>query len=71
MIHELRDLAREQSNSDTISEMVSHLRSELYGSDLKWIKNNELVGIPDKDLWKAQRNLHFQRGEGWPPNMNN
>ena len=70
--YELRDLAREQSNSDTISEMVSHLRSELYGSDLKWIKNNELVGIPDKEyLWKAQRNLHFQRGEGWPPNMNN
>lgn len=64
---ELTDLANNPAHASTFARLSSLLMSELYGSDLDWLNGEEFVGRPDKDFhWHALRDLHFQRGDGWP-----
>jgi arylsulfatase A-like enzyme len=46
--HELHDLAKEPENRQKIAELKDEIIPRLYGGDLKWIKNKDLVGLPPK-----------------------
>lgn len=44
------------------------LIGELYGGDLEWVKDGELVGLPDQEYTpRPDRGLSGQRGIHWPP----
>ena len=65
---ELTDLAEDPSHADTRQRLTECLKRELYGSDRNWFDGDNLVGLPDKPfVWRADRGLYKQRGEGWPP----
>lgn len=66
--HEMVDLAGDPAHAGTLDKLTSVLVTELYGSDLEWLEDGTLIGLPDREyIWQAHRHLHFQRGEGWPP----
>ena len=63
---ELHDLADKANYDQTRKRLEELLIKELYGSDLDWLKNGSLRGLPDKDyepaphrLWGAQRGWRF------------
>ena len=66
--HELRDLTDCSSVQEVREQLTTALLSELYGSDLDWIRDGELVGLPDRhDVPDStQRGLALQRGRHWP-----
>ncbi|RDG33560.1 arylsulfatase [Oceanispirochaeta sp. M1] len=60
---ELNNLEEHEEFSSILEELKSLLVKELYGDDLKWIKNGTLIGLPDKEYQVfADRNLSAQRG---------
>ncbi|NKB29728.1 MAG: sulfatase-like hydrolase/transferase [Rhodobacteraceae bacterium] len=64
---EMTNLSADTAHADVLTRMQEALRRELYGADLNWLDGDTFVGLPDKTYsWRADRGLHFQRGEGWP-----
>lgn len=65
---EMTDIARDPAHRDILHKLKELLKSELYGSDMAWFENGELVGRPDRPYeWAPHRSLNSQRGDGWPP----
>lgn len=66
--HEMRDLAGDPAHAETLATLQQQLMAEMYGVDLDWIENGELVGKQDRPYsWAPHRSLNSQRGDGWPP----
>lgn len=66
--HEMVDLAGDAEHAETLQELKELLLPELYGSDMEWFEEGELVGKPDRPYtWAPHRSLNSQRGDGWPP----
>ena len=60
---ELTDLASTPDHSDVRDRLVGLLTNELYGSDLEWISQGQLVGLPDREAdGHPDRGLFNQRG---------
>ena len=49
------------------AQLSEHLVGELYGGDEAWVKDDQLVGLPDQQ-WapRPNRNLSGQRGQHYP-----
>lgn len=66
--HECQDLAVSRDYAQIIQEMTALLIDELYGGDEAWVKDGQLVGLPDRNYEsKPDRGLSGQRGIHWPP----
>lgn len=64
---EMVDLADDPASTVTLYEMKELLRSELYGSDEKWVDGANLVGEPGRTYWPGpNRELSLTRGHQWP-----
>lgn len=48
--HETTDLSDDVRYADDLNRLKALLVQNLYGSDEEWIRNGELVGLPEKDL---------------------
>ncbi|MBI2441231.1 MAG: sulfatase-like hydrolase/transferase [Lentisphaerae bacterium] len=60
---ELRDLADDPTLVDVRKRLTTLLAEHLYGSDLKWVRQGELVGEPEKTFVPSpNRGLLSQRG---------
>lgn len=60
---ELCDLAQDPALSGRREELIESLIGELYGSDLEWVSDGELVGLPDAEFAvQPNRGLWGQRG---------
>lgn len=63
---EVRDLSAVAEHSVTLARLTAALAAELYGEDLDWVRDGELVGLeaepvsggPGRDL-NGQRGLHY------------
>jgi arylsulfatase A-like enzyme len=65
---ELRDLSGSAAHAGLREELTATLMTLLYGNDLEWLKNGNLVGLPDHGVEpRVNRNLLNQRGVFWPP----
>jgi len=61
--HELHDLADEPSMADVKERVINKLQTYLYGSDLDWIQDGKLVGLPKPEYKpRPNRGLTAQRG---------
>ncbi len=57
------DLAGQASHAEVQQRLTRLLIDELYGEDLKWLKDGQLVGLPDEEYVPApDRTLRNQRG---------
>jgi arylsulfatase A-like enzyme len=64
---EMTDLATDSAYSDTLANMKQHLRSEMYGSDDKWLDGDEIIGEENRKFWPGpNRGLSLTRGNQWP-----
>jgi arylsulfatase A-like enzyme len=60
---ECDDLADRSEHAETLARLKKLLVDNLYGDDLEWIENGELIGLPDESYVPvADRNLRNQRG---------
>ena len=62
---EMNDLESDVAHEQVLSELTDLLISRLYGSDVAWIKNGELVGLPEiggPSRPPGNRGLNNQRG---------
>jgi arylsulfatase A-like enzyme len=60
---ECHDLARDPAHADTLAHLRQRLLENLYGSDLEWVRDGTLVGLPPRRYVPApDRNLRSQRG---------
>ena len=66
---ETTDLSDDVRYADDLNRLKALLVQNLYGSDEEWIRNGELVGLPEKDLSRTEkralidsRDLLSQRG---------
>jgi arylsulfatase len=65
---ETRDLSESAAHAGVRDELLQLLQSELYGSDLDWVKGGRLEGLPDYEVPpRVNRSLSNQRGTFWPP----
>ena len=61
--NELNDLADDPTVADVKEKLIDKLQTYLYGSDLDWIQNGKLVGLPKpKYKQRPNRGLTAQRG---------
>ena len=60
---EIHNLAGIELHKDALQRLTTLLVNRLYGSDLDWIEEGRLVGLPDRE-WVPQpeSGLHGQRG---------
>jgi arylsulfatase A-like enzyme len=66
--HELNDLSESPRHARTLEALTSALIEELYGSDVDWLEDGRLVGLPDfEPAPPDNRSLTIQRGTHWPP----
>lgn len=62
------DLAEADSHAPVRQRLPDWLRAELHGTDTDWVRDNELVGMPEPAaLPPIDRGLHGVRGYQWPP----
>lgn len=60
---EMQDLSERPECAGVRERLTSMLVDELYSSDLEWVRNGELVGLPDKEFQPSpNRGLSGQRG---------
>jgi hypothetical protein len=60
---EMTDLAAQPELAQVRERLTSLLVGELYGGDLEWVRDGELVGLPDKVFEPSpNRGLSGQRG---------
>lgn len=65
---ELTDLSADAASAPVLEELTARLIGELYGSDLDWLRDGRLVGLPDqRSEPEPNRGLSLQRGIHWPP----
>lgn len=65
---ELTDLSADPKYAGQLGRLKDQLVAQLYGEDLGWLKDGQLIGLPNKTFRLApHRNLNSQRGDGWPP----
>ena len=48
--NELRDVADDPGYSDVRAHLTGLLKERIYGSDMEWLKDGELVGLPEPEL---------------------
>lgn len=48
--NELRDVADDPGHSRVRARLTGLLKERIYGSDLDWLKDGELVGLPEPEL---------------------
>lgn len=66
--NELEDLAGTPRLAQVQQQLVEQLIANFYGGDLEWVKDGELVGLPDLEYTpRPDRGLSGQRGIHWPP----
>jgi arylsulfatase A-like enzyme len=66
--NEVEDLASLPRLAAIKQRLTEHLITEFYGSDLAWVQDGVLVGLPDRKYTpKPDRGLSGQRGIHWPP----
>lgn len=64
---ELDDLAGQPTMANVIEGLKNILTSELYGSDLEWLTDGALTGLPNRMYRHApNRGLGLTRGHQWP-----
>ena len=64
---EKTDRAGEPGYANTLGHLKGLLIDSLYGSDLDWIQDGELVGLPNRHYRPApNRKLGLMRGHQWP-----
>lgn len=67
---ETADLATDPAHRDAFDRLKTALVAHLYGSDLDWFRDGELVGRPAREAGpRVNRNLSSQRGHHWPPQL--
>lgn len=67
---ERHDLATRDDHVGLLEEMTQAMISELYGSDVDWLTNGRLTGLPDREVEsRVNRDLSSQRGHHWPPQL--
>ncbi|MCH8206988.1 MAG: sulfatase-like hydrolase/transferase [Chloroflexi bacterium] len=62
---ELRDLAGDPAHRDVVEHLTRSLVGRLYGSDLRWLEGDRLVGLPEEEYTSVRppdRGLGGQRG---------
>jgi hypothetical protein len=60
---EMHDLAGKRALAGVRESLTGLLVDHLYGSDLRWVRDGQLVGEPDKEFTPApNRGLAGQRG---------
>ena len=65
--NELNDLAGQPTIANVQEGLKNLLISELYGSDLEWLSDGELTGLPNRTYRPApNRDLGLIRGHQWP-----
>jgi arylsulfatase len=65
---ELVNLSNDSAHQGVLSELTDLLTESLYGNDLSWIKDGQLVGLPDEVVTTSgDRGLFLQRGSHFPP----
>jgi arylsulfatase A-like enzyme len=66
--NEQEDLAGSPRTAAIQQALTEQLLAHLYGSDLAWVKEGALVGLPDRQFSpRPDRGLSGQRGIHWPP----
>jgi arylsulfatase A-like enzyme len=66
--NETNNLAECPEHAGIKAQLVKTLIGELYGTDLDWLQNGELIGLPDEPFQPGpNRDLTIQRGVHWPP----
>ena len=64
---EQTDLANDPDHDKHLLRLQKILKAELYGSDEKWLKEDEIVGEPSRTFYPgANRGLSLTRGNQWP-----
>lgn len=64
---EMVDLARDPAYADVLSDLKSKLRDQMYGSDVKWLEGDVLVGEAGRKFYPGpNRGLSLTRGNQWP-----
>jgi arylsulfatase len=65
---ECYDLVDLVEHDALLQELTAALVDQLYGSDMEWLQNGVLVGLPSEPFVAgANRGLTGQRGGHWPP----
>ncbi len=65
---ELTDLAGSPTHQDTLVRLTKLLTDELYGGDEAWVRDGQLIGLPDRARRPGpNRGLSMQRGDHFPP----
>ncbi len=65
--NEMVDLAQDPTHADVIASLKTRLRSEMYGTDEKWLDGSEIVGEPGRTFHPGpNRGLSLTRGHQWP-----
>lgn len=65
---EQHNLSENVEYAEILEKLKTFLIKELYGEDLKWIKDGKLMGIkPGEPIKEADFGLINQRGYHWPP----
>ena len=65
---ELTDLGDAAESAAVRRRLEACLVEQLYGGDLEWVRDGELVGVPDRAYRPGgDKDLGSQRGGHWPP----
>jgi arylsulfatase A-like enzyme len=65
---ELHNLVNSKEYADILNKLKQYLIKNLYNGDENWVKDENLVGLPDKEIEvSANYTLLGQRGGHWPP----
>ena len=60
---EMRDLSDDPNHAEELASLKNLLMGDLFGSDLEWVKDGELVGLPDIEFKPGPiQQLQGQRG---------
>ena len=64
---ELNDLYGDEAHAKAQAHLTIHLVNDLYGGDEEWVKDGQLIGLPDQE-WspRPNRNLSGVRGSHYP-----
>lgn len=67
--YELNDVADQPQYTPVLAKLQKEMIARLHGTDLDWLQDGELVGLPDMDRRQLRPNYVFsgQRGTHWPP----
>jgi len=62
--NELHDLSDDPAAAPVRDRLTALLVEHLYGSDLEWLRDGKLVGLPDRE-WKPEPNRTLSGQRGW------